>query len=77
MTSCEHNDARAKSRDSARTAAIAPLLRDAVRVLLLSGTPALSRPAELFPQVSECVSECSYFSKGELAASSLELPRRR
>jgi hypothetical protein len=34
-----------------RTKAVLPLLKHAPRVILLSGTPALSKPAELFPQL--------------------------
>jgi hypothetical protein len=40
-----------KSADSKRTQAITPLIKKAKRVLLLSGTPALSRPIELFTQL--------------------------
>ena len=41
-----------KNPKAARTRAATPLLRAARRVLLLSGTPALSRPVELFTQIS-------------------------
>ena len=41
-----------KSRSTKRTRYVVPLLRAAERVLLLSGTPALARPAELWPQLS-------------------------
>ncbi|CAH8493908.1 unnamed protein product [Heterobilharzia americana] len=41
-----------KNMKAARTKAATPILKWAKRVLLLSGTPAMSRPAELFPQVS-------------------------
>jgi SWI/SNF-related matrix-associated actin-dependent regulator of chromatin subfamily A-like protein 1 len=34
-----------------RTKAVLPFLKRAPRVILLSGTPALSRPSELFPQL--------------------------
>ena len=40
-----------KQRDSQRTQLIVPLLRASQRLLLLSGTPALARPVELFPQL--------------------------
>lgn len=40
-----------KNLKAKRTKAIEPLLESAQRVLLLSGTPALSRPAELYPQI--------------------------
>ena len=40
-----------KSRDTGRTKALTPILAAAQRAMLLSGTPALSRPAELFPQI--------------------------
>ncbi|XP_030845914.1 SWI/SNF-related matrix-associated actin-dependent regulator of chromatin subfamily A-like protein 1 [Strongylocentrotus purpuratus] len=41
-----------KSYKTARTKAALPLLKAASRVILLSGTPALSRPSELFQQIS-------------------------
>lgn len=41
-----------KSRSSQRTQFIMPILQRAHRLLLLSGTPALARPAELWPQLS-------------------------
>lgn len=41
-----------KSVSAQRTKIVAPLVRDARRALLLSGTPALSRPVELFAQVN-------------------------
>ncbi|XP_078573383.1 SWI/SNF-related matrix-associated actin-dependent regulator of chromatin subfamily A-like protein 1 [Branchiostoma floridae x Branchiostoma japonicum] len=41
-----------KNFKTARTKAALPLLKTASRVLLLSGTPALSRPSELFTQLS-------------------------
>jgi SWI/SNF-related matrix-associated actin-dependent regulator 1 of chromatin subfamily A len=40
-----------KSPTAARTKALLPVLRHAKRTILLSGTPALSRPCELFPQL--------------------------
>ena len=40
-----------KTPESQRTRAAAPLLRAARRALLLTGTPALSRPVELFAQL--------------------------
>mmetsp|Transcript_86659 Transcript_86659/g.260150 ORF Transcript_86659/g.260150 Transcript_86659/m.260150 type:complete len:169 (+) Transcript_86659:997-1503(+) len=40
-----------KSRKAGRTVAVLSLLRAARRALLLSGTPALSRPAELYTQL--------------------------
>ena len=40
-----------KSRKAQRTKALTPLLKKARHVMLLSGTPALSRPSELFPQL--------------------------
>jgi hypothetical protein len=36
---------------AARTKAVVPVLEAAKRALLLSGTPFLSKPAELFPQL--------------------------
>ncbi|XP_064647797.1 SWI/SNF-related matrix-associated actin-dependent regulator of chromatin subfamily A-like protein 1 [Lineus longissimus] len=41
-----------KNHKTARCQAAAPILKAASRVILLSGTPALSRPKELFPQLS-------------------------
>jgi len=41
-----------KSHDSKRSKAVCPMLKNARRAILLSGTPALSRPIELFPQVN-------------------------
>ncbi|PNF23884.1 hypothetical protein B7P43_G13718, partial [Cryptotermes secundus] len=41
-----------KSSKSARTQAACKLLKNVKRVLMLSGTPALSRPIELYPQIS-------------------------
>ena len=43
-----------KNADAQRTKAILPLLQSANRAVLLTGTPALSRPAELYPQLA-CV----------------------
>ncbi len=41
-----------KSKTTKRTMAVLPLLTAARRCLLLSGTPAFARPAELWPQLS-------------------------
>eukprot|EP00051_Salpingoeca_urceolata_P006971 m.92145 g.92145 ORF g.92145 m.92145 type:complete len:714 (+) comp15062_c1_seq1:336-2477(+) len=41
-----------KSADAKRTKLLVPLLKTAQRALLLTGTPALSRPIELFTQVN-------------------------
>ncbi|KAJ1568948.1 hypothetical protein HK096_004759, partial [Nowakowskiella sp. JEL0078] len=46
-----------KSADAKRTKVILPMLQNAKRVLLLSGTPALSRPMELFTQISALLPE--------------------
>lgn len=40
-----------KNPEATRTKAIVPLLQSARRAILLSGTPALSRPIELYPQL--------------------------
>lgn len=40
-----------KSRTAKRTQALLPVLSRAKRVILMSGTPALSRPSELFTQI--------------------------
>ena len=44
-----------KSHDAKRTRALLPILKLAKRALLLSGTPALNRPAELFTQLHALV----------------------
>jgi len=41
-----------KNKKSKRTQSIMPLLTTAKRVVMLSGTPAFSKPAELFPQLN-------------------------
>lgn len=41
-----------KSMTAKRSQALTPLIKKAKRALLLSGTPALSRPVELFPQIN-------------------------
>uniref|UniRef100_A0A0X3P1Z3 SWI/SNF-related matrix-associated actin-dependent regulator of chromatin subfamily A-like protein 1 n=3 Tax=Schistocephalus solidus TaxID=70667 RepID=A0A0X3P1Z3_SCHSO len=41
-----------KNFKTARTKAAMPMLKAAKRVILLTGTPALSRPVELFPQIT-------------------------
>ncbi|CDF38923.1 unnamed protein product [Chondrus crispus] len=41
-----------KSMTAKRSQALTPLIKGAKRALLLSGTPALSRPVELFPQIN-------------------------
>eukprot|EP00866_Antonospora_locustae_P000341 jgi/Antlo1/341/806 len=41
-----------KSTTTKRTSKILPLLQKAIRVILISGTPALSRPVELYPLIS-------------------------
>lgn len=40
-----------KNADSKRSKTLVPLLKAAPRAILLSGTPALSRPVELYPQI--------------------------
>ncbi|XP_034721069.1 DNA annealing helicase and endonuclease ZRANB3 [Etheostoma cragini] len=40
-----------KSRNAARTKILAPLIQSAKRAILLTGTPALGRPEELFMQI--------------------------
>ncbi|XP_038058239.1 DNA annealing helicase and endonuclease ZRANB3-like isoform X2 [Patiria miniata] len=40
-----------KNKKAARTKLLVPLLQAATRVILLTGTPALARPAELFTQI--------------------------
>jgi len=41
-----------RSNDSQRTEFLRPVLESAERLVLLSGTPALARPVELYPQIS-------------------------
>lgn len=41
-----------KNKKSKRTIHVMPLLKDANRVVMLSGTPALAKPKELFPQLN-------------------------
>jgi len=41
-----------KNKNSKRTKNLSPILHSANRLILLSGTPALSRPIELYPQIS-------------------------
>ena len=41
-----------KSHSAKRTQFMWPLVQQASRAILITGTPALSRPIELFPQVS-------------------------
>lgn len=41
-----------KNHRTARTKAAVPIMHNAKRLILLSGTPALSRPMELFTQIS-------------------------
>jgi len=41
-----------KSKTTKRTRAVLPILKAAQRCLLLSGTPALAKPSELWPQLS-------------------------
>ncbi|KAI9000270.1 P-loop containing nucleoside triphosphate hydrolase protein [Gaertneriomyces semiglobifer] len=44
-----------KSKDAKRTKSLLPLIKDSKRALLLSGTPALSRPVELYTQLSALI----------------------
>ncbi|GAW81681.1 helicase [Plasmodium gonderi] len=44
-----------KNSFSKRTKAITPIIRNAKRCVLLSGTPALNRPSELYEQVSSII----------------------
>ncbi|KAJ3185227.1 hypothetical protein HDU85_001277 [Gaertneriomyces sp. JEL0708] len=44
-----------KSKDAKRTKSLLPLIKDSKRALLLSGTPALSRPIELYTQLSALI----------------------
>jgi SWI/SNF-related matrix-associated actin-dependent regulator 1 of chromatin subfamily A len=41
-----------KSKQSKRTKSLVPMIKDAKRAILLSGTPALSRPLELYSQLN-------------------------
>lgn len=46
-----------KNKSAKRTLALVPILRATTRCLLLSGTPALARPAELWPQLESIGTE--------------------
>lgn len=56
-----------RTRTSQRTRVLDPVLRGAQRLVLLSGTPALSRPCELWPQLAplapEAVGSWTHFTK--------------
>lgn len=56
-----------KNKASKRTQAVLPLLKTASRCILLSGTPALARPSELWPQISVLgdvwVDETGFYTK--------------
>lgn len=41
-----------KNKDTQRYKMLSPIMKSARHLLLLSGTPALARPVELYPQVS-------------------------
>ena len=41
-----------KNKNSKRTKCLMPLLKSAARVIMLSGTPAMAKPEELFPQLN-------------------------
>ena len=47
-----------KSMQTARTKALMPILSKARRAILLSGTPALNRAEELYPQLSSLLPSC-------------------
>ena len=48
---CQDESHMLKNFKSARYKAASPLIKRAKRVILLSGTPALSRPCELYTQI--------------------------
>ena len=50
-----------KNNYTKRTKSLLPILRAAKRVIMLSGTPALARPMELFPQLSALDTENGYW----------------
>ena len=56
-----------KNYKAKRTQEITPVIRDTPRAILLSGTPALSRPSELFPQLNaiNCKLFPNFFSFAE------------
>lgn len=60
-----------KSKSTKRTKAVVPILQAAKRCLLLSGTPALAKPLELWPQLSAL--GASRRRNGEEDGSSSEL----
>ncbi|PHJ20662.1 hypothetical protein CSUI_005495 [Cystoisospora suis] len=50
-----------KNRQAKRTQVLCPLLRNAKRAILLSGTPALNKPVELYQQIDALLPDlCSY-----------------
>ncbi|KFG33214.1 SWI2/SNF2-containing protein, partial [Toxoplasma gondii FOU] len=65
-----------KNFQAKRTQAICPLLKNAKRAILLSGTPALNRPVELFQQFDALVSPRGERSDKPLHASLLSQTER-
>ncbi|GAB1603374.1 SWI/SNF-related matrix-associated actin-dependent regulator of chromatin subfamily A-like protein 1 isoform X2 [Argonauta hians] len=53
-----------KNFKSARTKAALPILKNASRVILLTGTPALSRPSELFTQIVAIINTINFNEYG-------------
>eukprot|EP00124_Ichthyophonus_hoferi_P006099 Ihof_evm1s1202 gene=Ihof_evmTU1s1202 len=53
-----------KSQDAQRTNMVCPLIKEASRALLLTGTPALSRPSELFTLLNALDEKIFYNRKG-------------
>ncbi|XP_022088441.1 DNA annealing helicase and endonuclease ZRANB3-like isoform X2 [Acanthaster planci] len=70
-----------KNRKAARTKVLVPLLQAAKRVMLLTGTPALARPAELFTQIDSVqkglMGSFSQFAKRYCNAHWRQLGRQR
>ncbi len=54
-----------KNKSSKRTTSLLPILYAAKRVVLLSGTPALAKPKELYPQLSALDTENIYWHDEE------------
>jgi len=65
-----------RAMKSQRTQALLPVLRKARRCVLLSGTPALARPVELFPQL-HCIAPQTFDSFNKFANRYCEPKKKR
>lgn len=57
-----------KAHNAQRTKATVPLVKEARRAILLSGTPALNKPIEIFQQV------CSVWALGRMGGTFCDEP---